>query len=88
MAVFLHAGHGKSLRSRDIIGIFDIDLTTVSSVTRAFLTDAQKNKRVINTTDDIPKSFIISGKKNERESVVTISKLSSQTLHDRLKRKI
>ncbi len=88
MATFLHAGHGKSIRSRDIVGIFDMDYTTVSGVTRNFLAREQKKNKVINITQDIPKSFIIYGKKNEREPVVIISQLAHTTLHDRLKRKI
>jgi hypothetical protein len=88
MAIYLHAGQGKSIRKRDIIGIFDMDNTTVSGITRDFLAQAQKNNKVINITDDIPRAYILYGKKNERESVVAISQFSSGTLHDRLKRKI
>ena len=88
MATFLHAGQGKSIRSRNVIGIFDMDNSTVSGITRDFLSLAQKNKKVINITDDIPRAYILYGKKNERESVVVISQFSTATLHDRLKRKI
>ncbi len=88
MATFLHAGHGKSIRSRNVVGIFDMDTSTVSGVTRAFLSSSQKKNKVINVSEDIPKSFILYGKKNEREPVVIISQLSPATLHDRLKRRI
>ena len=57
MSTFLHVGHNKSIRTRDIVGIFDMDTSTVSGVTRNFLTMAQKNGKVINATDEIPKSF-------------------------------
>ena len=88
MAAFLYAGQGKSIRSRNIIGIFDMDNTTVSGITRDFLAQAQKKDKVINITDDIPRAYILYGKKNERESVVVISQFSTGTLSDRLKRKI
>ena len=88
MATFLHTGQKHSVRSRDIIGIFDMDNTTVSGITREFLNTAQKQGKVINDTDDIPRAYILYGKKNERESVVVISQFSTGTLHDRLKRKI
>ena len=88
MAVFLHAGQGKSLRSKNIIGIFDMDESTVSGITRDYLSKMQKKKMVVNITTDIPKSFILYGKKNEREPVAYISQLSAGTLGDRLKRKI
>ena len=88
MSTFLHVGHNKSLRSRDIVGIFDMDTSTVSRVTRDFLTKAQKSGTVINVTDEIPKSFILTDKNKERKPSVIISQLSAQTLHERLKRKI
>ncbi len=65
-----------------------MDNTTVSGITRNFLNIAQKNNKIINITDDIPKTFLLCGKKNERESVVVISQFSTKTLYDRLKRKI
>ena len=88
MATFLHVGHNKSLRSKDIVGIFDMDTSTVSRVTRDFLAKAQKNGIVINVTDEIPKSFILTGKNKERKPSVIISQLATQTLNERLKRKI
>lgn len=88
MPIFLHAGLGKSIRSRDIVGIFDMDSSTVSGVTRDYLARAQNENKVINICEDIPKSFIICNKKNERKHVTFISQLSSGTLCDRLKRKI
>ena len=47
-----------------------MDNTTVSGITRDFLAQAQKKDKVINITDDIPRAYILYGKKNERESVV------------------
>ena len=88
MSVFLHVGHNKSLRSDEIVGIFDMDTSTVSKVSRDFLAKAQKNGTVINVTDEIPKSFILTDKNKERKPSVIISQLSAQTLHERLKRKI
>ena len=88
MSVFLHVGHNKSLRSDEIVGIFDMDTSTVSKVSRDFLAKAQKNGEVINVTDEIPKSFILTGKNKERKHKVIISQLAVQTLNERLKRKI
>jgi hypothetical protein len=88
MSVFLHVGHNKSLRSDEIVGIFDMDTSTVSKVSRDFLAKAQKNGEVINVTDEIPKSYILTCKKKERKPRVIISQLAVQTLNERLKRKI
>jgi len=88
MSVFLHVGHNKSLRADDIVGIFDMDTSTVSKVSRDFLAKSQKNGEVINVTDEIPKSYILTCKKKERKPKVIISQLAVQTLNERLKRKI
>ena len=88
MSVFLHVGNNKSIKTEDIVGIFDMDTSTVSKVTRDFLTKAQKNGEVVNVTDEIPKSFILTCKKKEREPKVIISQLAVQTLNERQKRKI
>lgn len=88
MSTFLHVGNNKSIRSRDIVGIFDMDTSTVSRVTRDFLAKAQKKDIVINVTDEIPKTYILTCKKKERKPKVIISQLAVQTLNERLKRKI
>ena len=88
MAGFLHVGHSKSVKSRDIVGIFDMDTSTVSRVTKNFLNTSQKKGEVENTTTEIPKSFIITCKRGERKPKVVISQLAAITLKERLKRKI
>lgn len=43
----------------EILGIFDIDKTTISKDTREFLKNKEKQKKTVNATLDIPKSFIV-----------------------------
>ncbi len=88
MAIFLHVGHSKSVRARDIVGIFDMDTSTVSRVTKIFLNTSQKKGEVENTTTEIPKSFILVCKRKERKPKTVISQLAVNTLTERLKRKI
>lgn len=57
--MYLHAGNNKIIREKDIIGIFDMDNSTVSHITRKYLSDAEKQSRVISAKDEIPKSFIL-----------------------------
>lgn len=57
--MYLHVGNNKNIREKDIIGIFDMDMCTVSSITKKFLTDAQRNGLVMSAKDEIPKSFIL-----------------------------
>jgi hypothetical protein len=54
----------KSVRGRDIIGVFDLDTATVSGVTRNFLASAERAGEV-EGTDNLPKSFILVSKDGE-----------------------
>ena len=62
----------------DVIGIFDLDNTTGSHITRKFLGDAEKTGSVINVSDELPRSFIVSGK--DKNITIFLSQLSPQTL--------
>lgn len=54
------------LSDKDVIGIFDMDATTVSVRTREFLRDAQQGGRVVNTTFDLPKAFVVAAPRGAR----------------------
>lgn len=48
-----------SVDEREIVGIFNLDESTKSPITRKFLRDSQK-KGILNTkSKDIPKSFLV-----------------------------
>ena len=79
--MYLHVGNNKNIRERDIIGIFDTDMSTVSAVTRKFLSDAQKKGNVISAKDEIPKSFILY--REGEEIKVCFSQISSTALSGR-----
>ena len=57
--MYLHIGSKKNIRQKDIIGIFDADGTTTSSITRKYLSAAQKKQLVLAACDELPKSFIL-----------------------------
>jgi hypothetical protein len=81
--MYVHLGVDQVVNEDDIIGIFDLDSTTVSKHTRKFLNEAEKQKKVINVSFELPKSFVLCGKK--KNSLVYISQLSSSTLYKRSK---
>ena len=80
--MYLHLGQETVVREEEVIGIFDLDTSTVSKHTRKFLNKAEKEKKVINVSYELPKSFILcsKGKKDKR---VYISQISSATLNRR-----
>ena len=80
--MFLHAGNGRNIRQKDIIGIFDMDNATVSHVTRKYLSAEQKKKAVEAVADEIPKSFILY--KNEGVFKICFSPLSTSALIGRM----
>ena len=57
--MFIHIGLDKVIRSDDVLGIFDLDNTTVSKVTRDYLSAAQKKGEITDVCTDLPKSFVV-----------------------------
>ena len=76
--MYLHAGNNKIIRKKDIVGIFDADNSTVSFITRKYLSDAEKQCRVIAAKDEIPKSFILY--KEKGKYMICFSQISTSAL--------
>ena len=76
--MYLHLGQNIVVPEASIVGIFDMDNTTGSHITRRFLSQAEKNRNVISVSDELPKSFIVCNENNKTE--IYLSQLSSQTL--------
>lgn len=77
--MYLHLGQETVIMQDDIIGIFDLDNTTVSKATRDYLAVAEKNKQVINVSFELPKTFILTNNRYDGNKVY-ISQISSSTL--------
>ena len=77
--MYIHLGNNVMLPTEEIIGIFDLENTSVSKRTRDFLARAEKQGRVITISYDLPRSFVIAGKKRD-DIKVYISQISSSTL--------
>ena len=79
--MYIHLGGDYVVKEEEVIGIFDLDTSTVSKHTRQFLSTKEKQKKVIYTSFELPKSFILASKGKEEK--VYISQISSQTLEKR-----
>ena len=77
--MYLHLGQDKVVNMDEIIGIFDLDTSTVSKSTRDYLAKAEKDGCVTNVCTDLPKSFIVC-KGRDGKTHVYISQISSSTL--------
>ena len=76
---YLHIGQNVMLEDRRIIGIFDLDITSQSKITRTFLNKAEQEGVVLTAIEDIPKSFVVCDHPYHRQ-IVYISQLNSSTL--------
>lgn len=76
--MYLHLGQDTIVNERDIVGVFDLDNSTVSRHTRDFLSKAQKEGRVVNVSMDLPKSFVVC--RRDGRTTVYISQISTATL--------
>ena len=83
--MYLSIGNDMAVRDSSIIGIFDMDNTSTSKRTRAFLAQAEKEGEVV-PCDDLPKSFVLTAEYGLRR--VYLSALSASTLEKRLKQLI
>lgn len=77
--MYVGLGKGKFILDSDIVGLFDLDITSQSYLTRNYLTAAEKAGRVINASEDIPKSFVVRSNKD-----VYLSQMSTSTLNKRM----
>ena len=57
--MYLHLGQDTVVNTGQLVGVFDLDNTTVSKHTRAYLAQAQQQGRVVNVSAELPKSFIV-----------------------------
>lgn len=85
--MFLHIGQETTVKTQDIIAIFDLDTSTVSKVTRDYLAKMEKEKRVVTVSYELPKSFILTQNEKDGE-IVYLSQLSSQTILKRAEKNI
>ena len=79
--MYLHIGSDVTLDTRGIVGIFDIDNTTVSRLGKRFLPAARKKNQIVYATEDLPKSFIIT--ENKGNTKIYISSMSTHVLMKR-----
>ncbi|MBQ5591646.1 MAG: DUF370 domain-containing protein [Clostridia bacterium] len=82
--MFLHLGQDTIITTDEIIGIFDLDTSTVMKSTRDFLSMMSKEKKVVNVSYELPKSFVMTYNEKTKEKTMYISPISSMTLLKRI----
>ena len=79
--MYLHIGNSFTVRTKDIIGIFDFDRASVEKSTRELLRKAEQEGNLINTWEEFPKSFVIVNDRGEIK--IFVSDISSASLFGR-----
>ena len=80
---YLHIGGDTVVNENEIVGIFDVDKITVFKVNRDYLSNAEKSDKIINVTQDLPKSCVICCESGKRREKVFLSPLLTSTLFKR-----
>lgn len=77
--MYLYLGGDTAVKSDRIIGIFDMDTSTVNKATRDYLSKAEEEKRIVYVNYELPKSFIVC------EDKIYVCPLNTATLLKRSK---
>ena len=86
--MYLHLGQEVVVRRQDIVGIFDMDNTTISPHTREFLRQAEQKGQVAYVSMELPKSYVVCAPSGARPSAqqVYIAQMAPATLKKRADR--
>ena len=80
--MYLSIGNDMAVRDTSVVGIFDMDNTSTSKRTRAFLETAQKEGQIV-PCDDLPKSYVVTVEYGMTR--IYESTLAASTLEKRMK---
>lgn len=61
--MYLHLGQEVVIKGRDVVGIFDLEKTSVSKRTKEFLVEASHRGEAVTVSYEMPKSFILTSEK-------------------------
>ena len=84
--MYIHLGRDYVLNDRDIIGIFNLETTTISPRGREFLNYAQKNGAVVSLSHELPQSYVLAD--GGVVDTVYLSELSSAVMRRRAEKMI
>ena len=76
--MYLHIGNGISVKKKNIIGIFDLDTSTVSKTGKDFINKMERSGLLEYNEFDLPRSFLLI--EEGGVSKVKLSRISVQGL--------
>lgn len=82
--MYLELGQETVITDKNILGIFDLDNTTVGKATREYINTASRNGECITVSfEELPKSFVVTDDGKERK--IYISPFNTSTIFKRIK---
>ena len=78
--MYIHLGRDYVLNDRDVIGIFNLETTTISPRGREFLNYAQKTDAVVSLSEELPQCYVLA---DAPVDTVYLSELSSTAMKKR-----
>lgn len=82
--MYLELGQETVITDKNILGIFDLDNTTVSKATREYINTASKNGECVTVSfEELPKSFVVTDDGMTRK--IYISPFNTSTIFKRIK---
>ncbi|MCQ2417090.1 MAG: DUF370 domain-containing protein [Oscillospiraceae bacterium] len=81
--MYIHLGERISIHDSTVIGVFDLENTTIGPDTRSYLKRLEQEGKAVNVSTEMPKSFVVC----QEQGVETayISSISVATLKKRAK---
>ena len=76
--MYLHLGEKTTVLFSSVVGVFDLDNTSTSKHTRAYLERAQREGRIVDVSGELPRSFVVC--RDHGQEVVYLTQISSRTL--------
>lgn len=80
--MYVNIGGDMAVRDKSIVGIFDLDGCSMSKKTMEYLQDAEQNGALLNVTEDIPKTFLVTEEYGLEK--VYFTQLSAATIEKRV----
>lgn len=78
--MYLNLGSSVLINKKDVVGVFDLDTSTIGDITKDFLRRGEKNGSSVFVGNDIPKAFVVTTDK--KIYITTISAASIKGRND------
>ncbi len=80
--MYLQLEKGESIDKKEIIGIFDIETSSMSQGTKDLFRRKEEERGVVNLSNDLPKSFLVCD--GEYDDRIYLSGISTESIKKRL----